>query len=92
MIKVDHVMVNRLEKLSKIELNTKEREHLRLEIIQALDFVGSFEESDNIKPVTFTHLTIEVEQLREDLVEKPLFAFFENVPEQVDNYVVFSSR
>lgn len=91
MIKVDHVMVNRLEKLTKIEMNTKERDLLRLEIIQALDFIGRLEESDDIKPVTFTRLTVETNQLREDLAEKTLFAFFENVPEQVDDYVVFSN-
>jgi len=91
MIKVDHVLVNHLEQLAKIELNTNEREKLRLEIIQALEFIDSLEAVQIDMATSFSSPKIELNQLRNDQVERTLFDFFKNVPEQVEDYVVVST-
>jgi aspartyl/glutamyl-tRNA(Asn/Gln) amidotransferase C subunit len=91
MIKVDHVLVNHLEQLAKIELNTNEREKLRLEIIQALEFIDSLEAVQIDMATPFSPLMVELNQLRNDQVERTLFDFFKNVPEQVEDYVVVST-
>jgi len=91
MIKVDHVLVNHLEQLAKIELNTNEREKLRLEIIQALEFIDSLEAVQIDMATSFSSPKVELNQLRNDQVERTLFDFFKNVPEQVEDYVVVST-
>ncbi|MDN5359833.1 MAG: hypothetical protein PWQ84_896 [Thermotogaceae bacterium] len=91
MIKVDHVLVNHMEQLAKIELNTNEREKLRLEIIQALEFIDSLEAVQIDMATPFSPLMVELNQLRNDQVERTLFDFFKNVPEQVEDYVVVST-
>jgi aspartyl/glutamyl-tRNA(Asn/Gln) amidotransferase C subunit len=91
MIKVDHVLVNHMEQLAKIELNTNEREKLRLEIIQALEFIDSLEAVQIDMATSFSSPKVELNQLRNDQVERTLFDFFKNVPEQVEDYVVVST-
>jgi aspartyl/glutamyl-tRNA(Asn/Gln) amidotransferase C subunit len=91
MIKVDHVLVNHMEQLANIELNTNEREKLRLEIIQALEFIDSLEAVQIDMATPFSPLMVELNQLRNDQVERTLFDFFKNVPEQVEDYVVVST-
>lgn len=88
MIKVDHVLFNRLEQLSKIELNTNERERLRLEIIQTLEFIGNLEANQIDKAFPSNPLTVELNQLRKDQAERTLFDLFKNVSEQMEDYVV----
>jgi len=80
-----------LEQLAKIELNTNEREKLRLEIIQALEFIDSLEAVQIDMATSFSSPKIELNQLRNDQVERTLFDFFKNVPEQVEDYVVVST-
>jgi len=92
MIKVDHVLVNRLEQLAKIELNTNERDNLRLEIIQALEFIGTLEATQMDLTTPLKHPTTELNELRNDQVEKTLFDFFINITEQVEDYVVVSTE
>lgn len=92
MIKVDQVFVNRLEQLAKIELEINEREKLRLEIIQALKFFGNLEITHIDKVAPLSPLTVGLNQLRDDQVEKTLFDFFKNVHEQVEDYVVVSTE
>ncbi len=92
MIKVDQVLVNRLEQLAKIELDINEREKLRLEIIQALEFVEHLIVSEKHPSVSHTLLVMDPEKLREDVPEKTLFGFFDNVPERIEDYVVVSNR
>jgi aspartyl/glutamyl-tRNA(Asn/Gln) amidotransferase C subunit len=91
MIKVDHVLVNHMEQLANIELNTNEREKLRLEIIQALEFIDSLEAVQIDMATSFSSPKVELNQLRNDQVERTLFDFFKNVPEQVEDYVVVST-
>jgi len=88
MIKIDNVYVNRLEQLTKIELDNYERGKLGLEIIQALEFIGTIDQIDDCKSNQWFCNTLEIVQLRNDEVKKPLFDFFRNVPEQFEDYVV----
>ncbi len=92
MTKVDHVLVNRLEKISRIKLDNRERERLCREISEALDFIGEFECPKNQKLVNSSELKAGLEQLRSDTAEKTRFAFLENVPEQGEGYVVVSTE
>ncbi|MFP4460891.1 MAG: Asp-tRNA(Asn)/Glu-tRNA(Gln) amidotransferase subunit GatC [Thermotogota bacterium] len=90
MIKVDSVLIHRLEQLAKIELDINEREKLRLEIIQALEFVDQLVDSENCPSISIIRSVMNPEKLREDSSEKSLFAFFDNVSERIEDYVVVS--
>ena len=90
MIKVDHVFVNRLEQLAKIELDANEREKLRLEIIRALAFIGTLDAHEDDTSVGEVDHPMPFCQLRRDQASKTLFDLFTNVPDQVEEYVVVS--
>jgi len=92
MIKVDQVMVNRLEQFAKIELNMNEREKLRLEIIRALEFVDHLLVPENNRSISSIHSVMDIDNLREDISEKTLFPFFDNIPDRFDDYVVVTNR
>ena len=89
MTKVDQVLINRLKKLAHIDLDAEEMNRLCQEISQAVIFIGQLDDSPEQDPHSPHRQGVRINQLREDKPEKPRFAFFENVPEQEDGYVVF---
>ncbi|HRW33900.1 MAG TPA: hypothetical protein P5107_02460 [Thermotogota bacterium] len=88
MIKVDAVFVNRLEKLSLIQLDELEREPLSLELTEHIKFIGEFKPlKDSDSPFSLKK-TLSLDLLREDIPIKNHFPFFMNVPEHWKGYVI----
>ena len=86
---VDKALISKLEKLSNLELDPKEKEQIQEDLTKMLGMVQKIAELDTegVKPLS--HMTSEINEWREDKVQNQLSReeALRNAPEEDGTYI-----
>ncbi len=87
-MKIDKVLISKLEKLSRLELSEQERDSIQKDLNEILSMVEKLNEvnTDNVEPLI--HISEEEHVLREDEIKHQLSReeALKNAPKQKDGY------
>ncbi len=87
-MKIDKVLISKLEKLSRLELSEQERDGIQKDLNEILSMVEKLNEvnTDNVEPLI--HISEEEHVLREDEIKHQLSReeALKNAPKQKDGY------
>ena len=85
-MQIDLKLIKRLENLSKIELTDKEREFVKNDLQQILNYISTLSELGSVS-VSESSFVLP-DRLRDDITEKglPSDKIFENAPDEKDGF------
>lgn len=87
-MKIDHELILKLERLSRLELSAEEREKMQVDLSRMLDMVEKLEEVDldSIEPLT--HIVPQSNVTREDKIGKHIDRekALKNAPDSLNEY------
>ncbi|MEO0583242.1 MAG: Asp-tRNA(Asn)/Glu-tRNA(Gln) amidotransferase subunit GatC [Bacteroidota bacterium] len=83
-------MIDHLAQLAKLTFKEEEKDQIKQDLQQMIDFVGKLQEIDTTGKDPLIHMTLDPGPLRADVVEegKGAFATLKNAPKKTDEFFV----
>lgn len=89
-MEINDQMIDHLAQLAKLTFKEEEKDQIKQDLQQMIDFVGKLQEIDTTGKDPLIHMTLDPGPLRADVVEegKGAFATLKNAPKKTDEFFV----